>query len=441
MQRVVSINLNGGVFQLEETGYNALFAYLDARETQLQDDPDRAQKMADLERQMAEKCAAYVTPTKNIITSAEIDAVIREFGPAPTEAEAAASASRQSSQRNSASSSSSSTSWSSTRSTSSGAGGSGAPFPHRRLYQVREGAMISGVCVGLSEYMRIDVTLLRILFVIFAFVSSGWGILVYGLLMFVLPSVATRADAVAGSSAGTHHWPWDDGWPWDKYGWPWDRYGWPWDHPTEAQQRAREQELGARLQPRTTATPPPPSPTSPPPASPPTPSTSPSSPSQSRDARQEWRDQRREWRDQRREWRAQRRAARMEYHPFPIWGTISGIIFLAFAFMWLSFWTRGHFFFGWPFFWGFPHWIGIIFFFLMLRLIFVPFRAARWYGYGYGPYGPYPHPAHAWISMWNGLAWFLMLIFGVWLAYHYIPEVHDFIRSFDVSWNGGNFHV
>src|SRR5689334_19003193 len=118
MQRVVSINLNGGVFQLEETGYNALFAYLDARETQFQDDPDRAQKMADLEREMAEKCAAYVTPTKNIITSAEIDHVIREFGPAPTDAETAASASQQSSQRNSSNASSSSTSWSPTRSTS-----------------------------------------------------------------------------------------------------------------------------------------------------------------------------------------------------------------------------------------------------------------------------------------------------------------------------------
>jgi phage shock protein PspC (stress-responsive transcriptional regulator) len=431
MQRVVSINLNGGVYQLEEAGYNALFAYLDARETQLTDDPERAQKMADLEREMAEKCAACVTPTKSVVTAGEIDSIIRQFGPIPVDPKATASASQQGWQWKS---SSSSTSSSSTSSSSTG-----SPFPHRRLYQVREGAMISGVCVGLSEYMRIDVTLLRILFVIFAFVSSGWGILVYGMLMFILPNVATRAEAAAGSSSGTHHWPWDNGWPWDKYGWPWDRYGWPWDHPSEAQQRAREQELGAKRQPPTASAPPPPA--SPSSASSSASPSSSSSPSESRDPRQEWRDSRREWRDQRREWRAQRRAARMAYHPFPIWGTISGIIFLAFAFMWLSFWTRGHFFFGWPFFWGFPHWIGIIFFFMLLRLIFVPFRAARWYGYGYGPYGPYPHPAHAWISMWNGLAWFLMLIFGVWLAYHYIPEVHDFIRSFDVSWNGGNFHV
>ncbi len=133
----------------------------------------------------------------------------------------------------------------------------------------------------------------------------------------------------------------------------------------------------------------------------------------------------------------------MAYHTWSPFGTISMIVFLMFAFFWLSFWTRGHFFFGWPFFWGFPHWIGIVFFFLLLRLIFMPFRAARWYGYGYGPYGPYapPPPHHAWISMWNGLAWFLVVMFIVWFAYHYIPEVHDMIRDFQTSWTDGTFHV
>jgi len=44
------------------------------------------------------------------------------------------------------------------------------------------------------------------------------------------------------------------------------------------------------------------------------------------------------------------------------------IFAMIFAFLWLSFWTRGHFFFGWPFFWGFPHWIGIVFFFMWVHL-------------------------------------------------------------------------
>jgi phage shock protein PspC (stress-responsive transcriptional regulator) len=348
MQRVVSINLSGNAYQVEENGYNALFAYLDAVESAATDSPDRAQKLADLERIIAEKCQACLGPHKTVVTSAEVDRMLLELEPAPPASAAEPAAS--------------------STSTSSGATSPNQPSPnpssHRRLFQVREGAMISGVCVGLSEFLHIDVTLIRILFVVFALASAGWGVLAYGLLMFVVPKVNTRLEASAGTATGAmppHHWPWDNGWPWDQS------------------------------------------------------------------------------REQRRQWRAQRRAARMDGRPHPMFGTISMIFFLMIGFFWLSFWTRGHFFFGFPFFWGFPHWIGIIVFFMMLRLIFMPFRAARWYGYG--PYGPYaPHPHYAWASMWNGVAWFMIMIFAVWAAYHYVPEVHDFLREFQTSFHD-DFHV
>ncbi len=361
MQRVVSINLNGNAYQVEENGYNALFAYLDSFEASLKDSPDRAQKLADLERSVAEKCQTYLSAGKTVITSAEIDRILSELEPAPSPPAGAPG----------------STDAPKTAPSDSRQSG------HRRLYQVREGAMISGVCVGLSEFLHLDVTLIRILFVVFALVTSGWGILAYGVLMFVVPRVDTRAEASDASTSGSvppHRWPWDDGWPWDY----------------------RHEERPA-----------------------------------ARDQRQELRDRRQEQRAQRREWREQRRMARAA-HPGSAFGTIMMIVCLMFAFFWLSFWTRGHFFFGWPFFWGFPHWIGIIFFLLMLRLIFMPFRVARWYGYG--PYAPYPHPGYAWAAMWNGLTWFLVMIFAVWLAFHYIPEVHDLIRDFQTSWRD-DFHV
>ncbi len=398
MQRVVSIHLNGTTYQLEETGYNNLFEYLDARETQLNDDPDRSQKMADLEHAVAEKIQSTLTPTKTIVTSSDIDRILLEFGPLPSfdAPPGGASSSQQNSQSPSQNSDATSTH---------------AAYTNRRLYQVREGAMISGVCVGLSEYLHIDVTLLRILFVIFALVSAGWGVLVYGLLMFILPHVATRAEAAAGRSTGSHQWTWNNGWAWDKYGWPSNR---PDPQPQPAGQAASSSTSSTPTSAASTAPPPPPT---------------------------DWRAARQDWRDQRRAWREQRRAARMAYHAWSPWSTISMIVVLMFAFFWLSFWTRGHFFFGWPFFWGFPHWIGIVFFFLLLRLVFMPFRAARWYGYGYGPYGPYPPPHYAWLSMWNGLAWFLVIIFIVWFAYHYVPEVHDMIREFQTSWGDGSFHV
>ena len=92
-----------------------------------------------------------------------------------------------------------------------------------------------------------------------------------------------------------------------------------------------------------------------------------------------------------------------------------------FAFFGLSLWTRGRLFFGWPYFWGFPHWVGIVIFFMVMRFIFMPFRMSQWHGYGYG-YGPYAHPHYGWVAMWNGLAWFAMMMFGIRLAYHYIPS-------------------
>ena len=84
---------------------------------------------------------------------------------------------------------------------------------------------------------------------------------------------------------------------------------------------------------------------------------------------------------------------------------------------------------------------------MMLRLVFMPFRTSRWYGYGAWPYAHHygDHPHNAWASMWNGVAWFMVMIFAVWFAYHYIPEVHDFLRDFQsdfrTSWRASGFNV
>ena len=103
--------------------------------------------------------------------------------------------------------------------------------PHKRLCQIREGGMIGGVCLGIATFFNIDVTLVRIVFALFALVTGGWGVLAYLGLMFILPRATSIAEAAAPAPAGAHQWPWDDGWPWETHGWPWDKHGWPWDRP------------------------------------------------------------------------------------------------------------------------------------------------------------------------------------------------------------------
>jgi phage shock protein C len=56
----------------------------------------------------------------------------------------------------------------------------------RKLYRSRNKRQLAGVCGGLSEYFNIDVTLIRVLFVVFA-VLGGPGLLLYLVLWIVVP--------------------------------------------------------------------------------------------------------------------------------------------------------------------------------------------------------------------------------------------------------------
>ncbi|MDO9152550.1 MAG: PspC domain-containing protein [Paludibacter sp.] len=48
--------------------------------------------------------------------------------------------------------------------------------------------MIAGVCAGIAEYLNIDVTIIRIAYVLLSVLSAGFpGIIVYILLMIIMP--------------------------------------------------------------------------------------------------------------------------------------------------------------------------------------------------------------------------------------------------------------
>jgi hypothetical protein len=81
MQKVVTINLNGRAYQLDENGYDVLRAYLDRADAQLKDNPDRAEIIADLEQAIADKCRRYFTATKTVVEAGEIATVLEEMGP------------------------------------------------------------------------------------------------------------------------------------------------------------------------------------------------------------------------------------------------------------------------------------------------------------------------------------------------------------------------
>lgn len=62
-----------------------------------------------------------------------------------------------------------------------------SPQSKRRLYRLPKEGKIAGVCAGLGEYLEVDVTILRVIFVILAFVSGGIWVIVYFLMALVMP--------------------------------------------------------------------------------------------------------------------------------------------------------------------------------------------------------------------------------------------------------------
>lgn len=196
MNKVITINLNGMAYQLEESGYDALRAYLDHAARRLEGNPDRDEIIADIEQAIADKFRAVLGTNKTVVVTKEVQAVIAEMGPVQDAADA-------------------------DEASSAGAAGKAAPgaagpaaepksraaedqpeWGARRLYRVPEGAMIAGVCNGLAVYFNVDVTIVRILFVILT-LTWGAGLLVYVLMGFIVPKAQTAEEKAAAFGGAT----------------------------------------------------------------------------------------------------------------------------------------------------------------------------------------------------------------------------------------------
>jgi phage shock protein PspC (stress-responsive transcriptional regulator) len=172
MNKVITINLGGSAYQLEEDGYNALRIYLETATARLTGNPDRDEILSDIEQAIAEKFRALLGSHKNVVTSREVTAVISEMG--TIEAEAG-------------------------ESTATGAGSRPAQKnTPKRLYRIREGAMIAGVCNGIGAYFNIDPTFVRLGFV-FLTLFWGTGLLVYAVMAFTVPEARTTEEKAAAS--------------------------------------------------------------------------------------------------------------------------------------------------------------------------------------------------------------------------------------------------
>ena len=359
MRAVNTVSLNGNAWQIESEGCAALAAYLKSAEVRLAGDPDREEILADLEQAIADKLARHISAHKNVVSAEEIALVLQEMGPVETGGLGADSTTR------------------TQASTEEAPRAQAAPAPNvnpgvRHLFQIREGAMLSGVCTGLAAYFGIDVTLVRVLFVVFTVLTGGIGAAVYLVMMVVVPVAATAEQMAAA-------------------------HGKPFN----------AEELIGRHQSPFTAGP---------------------------HWRQQWRDQRRMWRDQRREWRRQRRAYGWQAARYPgqfaappvVGGPAGGIlhVLLLIAFLVaLVHAAAGRPVFGWDWAADVPHWVGIVAVCVIYGTLAQQLRLARYYGH----VGVY-HPGQALVALIGTVVWLLVLLCVGWYVVHHWPEVQDLLQ-------------
>jgi phage shock protein PspC (stress-responsive transcriptional regulator) len=361
MNKVITINLNGNAYSIEERGYESLLGYLDAAEAQLKDNPDRAEIVSDLEQAIAEKCRNFLTPQKTVVTSAEIDQIIKEMGPVEADAESGSSDAKDSGPASSAHR---------TQGTSKGP---------KRLYRIREGQQIEGVCMGLAVYFGLDVTIVRLIFVALAIASGGIGVGVYFVMMVVVPYADTAEQQA--QAYGTQF------------------------NAQEFIDQAKEHYASFKKDGEKWA----------------------------ERAKEKTHDWRRSWRysfgRNRNRWRpAYPPPPPSTFHgaAMPVFGVLIGVISIVWILAVISV-INTHAIFGWPLPLRIPGWVAIVILLILLNIVIGPFKYMRDARYNH-PFGPIA-------ALFTSLVWMAFLIFIGWFAYTHSLEVRHFLQNLPDVWD------
>jgi len=171
MNKTISINLSGMLFNLEENAYEKLSAYLGKLRISFQSTEGKEEILADIESRIAELFAEKLKD-KQVILEREVDEVIDRLGK-PEEYETNQDEESPQQERPKQN-----------------------PYTeseHKRLFRDPDRSVLGGVCGGAAHYLGVDPVWLRLAFVAALFIF-GTGPLLYIILWIVIPKAETTAD-------------------------------------------------------------------------------------------------------------------------------------------------------------------------------------------------------------------------------------------------------
>ena len=173
MQKTLNVAIGGCSFTIDEDAYMALESYLDSFKEGLDSSSSSNQVMDELEMRIADLLKVQIG-RREVIDLNMVNAVLNQIGPvAPRPQQTNNNAGQQTQEET--------------------YGGQQYKEAVRKFYRDAEKKRIAGVCSGLALYLNIDVTLIRIVFLV-ALICGSAGFWIYLVLWIVAPEARTAAE-------------------------------------------------------------------------------------------------------------------------------------------------------------------------------------------------------------------------------------------------------
>ena len=169
MNKTVNINIGGLFFHIDEDAYQKLSRYFDAIKRSLSNSSGKDEIMKDIEMRVAELFTERQKSDKHVINNVDVDQVVTVMGqPEDYRIDDDAETPKNESFY--------------------------VPRKNKKLYRDKDRGLIAGVCTGLGHYTGIDSVWIKVIFILFACITVGWGLLAYLILWIATPKAITTSE-------------------------------------------------------------------------------------------------------------------------------------------------------------------------------------------------------------------------------------------------------
>jgi phage shock protein PspC (stress-responsive transcriptional regulator) len=178
MKKVININFQGRVIPIEESAYEILQNYTDSLRKYFAREEGRDEIINDIENRIAELFTEDLKKSQaGCVTEADVAKVINSMGK-PEEFDGEGVGAESGTSGTAATSSSYTT----------------QDEPRGSLFRNENDKVLGGVCSGLAHYLKMDPTIVRVLFALVTLGGFGSGIPLYIILWIVLPAKGMQSN-------------------------------------------------------------------------------------------------------------------------------------------------------------------------------------------------------------------------------------------------------